>query len=168
MPDRPEDVDEAFARLIAGYDEPPEVDGETKPWPAAEDVSDETDVEADVDAEDDADVAASPAALASPPTGRVLTGADSLDTDTTWEDEGHFVPPTPPPLPRPTPLRLAAWIAVLLGPVIMTVVAALGWWVPEVVTTVLVIGFVAGVVYLIATMGAGPRDPYGPDNGAVV
>jgi hypothetical protein len=165
MPDRPEDVDEAFARLIAGYDEPLEVDGETKPWPAAEDVSDEPG--GDEDAGVDVDVATPPAGEVVPLPGRA-SGADMLDTEATWEDEGHFVPPTPPPLPRPTPLRLTAWIAVLLGPVIMTVVAALGWWVPEIVTTVLVIGFVAGVVYLIATMGAGPRDPYGPDNGAVV
>jgi hypothetical protein len=120
-------VDEAFARLVAGFDAPaaaPE-DG-ARPWPEAEDLS-----------------ADEPA-------------------------EGHFVPPVPPPLPRPTPLRLAAWLGVLVGPVLMTLVAAASWRLPELVTTVLVIGFVGGVVYLIATMGDGPRDPYGPDNGAVV
>jgi hypothetical protein len=50
----------------------------------------------------------------------------------------------------------------------MTLVAALGWWVPDLVITALVVGFVSGVVYLIATMGDGPRDPYGPEDGAVV
>lgn len=161
MPDRPEDVDEAFARLVAGYyDAPAHADGAPTPWPTAEDVSDD-------EPDDDADLAADPAAEPRPVSDRP-SASGTLNTEATWEDEGHFVPPNPPPIPRPAPLRLAAWIAVLLGPVVMTVVAALGWWIPEVVTSVIVIGFVAGVVYLIATMGASPRDPYGPDNGAVV
>jgi hypothetical protein len=159
VPDRPEDVDEAFARLVAGFDAPAGTDGSAKPWPEAEDVVD--------DESDDAVDVVQPPAEPVPPPPRA-SGVDALNTAATWEDEGHFVPPTPPPIPRPAPIRLAAWLAVLVGPVVMTVVAALGWWVPDIVTTGLVIGFVSGVVYLIATMGDGPRDPYGPDDGAVV
>ena len=157
MPDRPEDVDEAFARLVAGFNAPPQ--GAANPWPEAENVSDDSEEPADEGAPTQA-TTAQPA----PPEAEV----DRPDTDATWEDEGHFVPPDPPPVPRPAPLRLAAWIAVLLGPVLMTLVAALGWWVPDLVITALVVGFVSGVVYLIATMGDGPPDPYGPDDGAVV
>jgi len=157
VPERPEDVDEAFARLVAGFDAPAPAQGTPAPWPAAEDVT-----------EDEPDLPAVPAAPVLPPPVPPSTPSGELDTEATWEDEGHFVPPAPPPLPRPAPLRLAAWLAVLVGPVVMTIVAALGWWVPDIVTTVLVVGFVAGVVYLIATMADGPRDPYGPDNGAVV
>lgn len=163
MPDRPEDVDDAFARLIAGFDTPADT-GAARPWPEAEDVTDEPDESAEV-------VDDPPAAEEEPepePAGTRSSGADVLDTDATWDDEGHFVPPDPPPLPRPAPVRLAAWLGVLVGPVVMTIVAALGWRVPELVIAVLVVGFVGGVVYLIATMGDGPRDPYGPDNGAVV
>jgi hypothetical protein len=163
VPDRPENVDEAFARLVAGFDAPAGTEGAAKPWPAAEDVGDD-------DTDDLGQVGEQPPAEPAepvPPAARV-SGIDPLDTEATWEDEGHFVPPIPPPIPRPAPIRLAAWLAVLVGPVVMTIVAALGWWIPDIVITVLVVGFVSGVVYLIATMGAGPRDPYGPDNGAVV
>lgn len=156
MPDRPEDVDEAFARLIAGFNAPTRAD-ESTPWPESENVNDNP---------DDGTPTVQQPLLPPPPTAP--GGADALDTPATWEDEGHFVPPNPPPLPWPAPLRLAAWVGVLVGPVVLTVVAALGWWVPDIVTTVLVVGFVSGVIYLIATMGAGPHDPYGPDNGAVV
>ena len=158
MPDRPEDVDEAFARLVAGFDAPAAAVEGPRPWPDAEDFGADEPVEV-ADAPEPARIAPPPAASAE---------ADSLETEASWEDEGHFVPPVPPPLPRPAPLRLAAWIGVLVGPVLMTIVAALSWRLPELVTTVLVVGFVGGVVYLIATMGDGPRDPYGPDNGAVV
>ena len=161
MPDRPEDVDDAFARLVAGFDAPaaaPE-DG-ARPWPEAEDLS--ADEPAEV-----ADEPEPPPVVAAPATPGPAA-ADQLETEASWEDEGHFVPPVPPPLPRPAPLRLAAWLGVLVGPVLMTIMAGLSWRLPELVTTVLVAGFVGGVVYLIATMGDGPRDPYGPDNGAVV
>ena len=163
MPDRPEDVDDAFARLVAGFDAPSDT-GTARPWPEAEDVTEES-------GEPDEVVDDPPAAEVEPqpePARTRSPGADVLDSDATWDDEGHFVPPDPPPLPRPAPVRLAAWLGVLVGPVVMTIVAALGWRVPELVITVLVVGFVGGVVYLIATMGNGPRDPYGPDNGAVV
>nr|CAA9361900.1 MAG: hypothetical protein AVDCRST_MAG46-3347 [uncultured Nocardioidaceae bacterium] len=158
MPDRPENVDEAFARLVAGFHAPTE--RSANPWPEAENVSDDGDEVPDDDLQTPA--------VTTPPVAARESGVDRLDTDATWEDEGHFVPPDPPPIPRPAPIRLAAWLAVLVGPVLMTVVAALGWQVPALVTTGLVVGFVSGVVYLIATMGDGPRDPYGPDNGAVV
>lgn len=158
MPDRPEDVDEAFARLVAGFHAPPE--GAANPWPEAENVTEDGEELPDDDLQ-------TPAITAQPVAARE-SGVDRLDTDATWDDEGHFVPPEPPPIPRPAPIRLAAWLAVLVGPVLMTIVAALGWWVPDLVVTALVVGFVSGVVYLIATMGDGPRDPYGPDDGAVV
>jgi len=159
VPERPEDVDEAFARLVAGFDITPAQQDGPRPWPEAEDVTDDEPSEPPVD---------EPAVEPAPPVVASPLPSGELNSEATWEDEGHFVPPTPPPLPRPAPLRLAAWLAVLVGPVVMTVVAALGWWVPDIVTTVLVVGFVSGVVYLIATMADGPRDPYGPDDGAVV
>jgi len=160
VPDRPEDVDEAFARLVAGFDAPAAAPEGARPWPEAEDLG--------TDEPDEVDDAPEAPPVAPPPPAPSTTMADQLETEASWEDEGHFVPPVPPPLPRPAPLRLAAWLGVLVGPVLMTIMAGLSWRLPELVTTVLVAGFVGGVVYLIATMGDGPRDPYGPDNGAVV
>lgn len=165
--DRPEDVDEAFARLVAGFHEPQShgdsgSDGPAvarpNPWPAAEDLDAVAEEPPEVDHADDPDDDLIPAG----------PGADTLDTPASWEDEGHFVPPPLPPLPRPTPLRLTAWIGVLVGPVLLMVTAALGWSLPRLLLGTIIVGFVGGVVYLIATMEDRPEDPYDPGNGAVV
>lgn len=168
--ERPEDVDEAFARLIAGFHDSPdtrtgdEADaGRHHPWPAAEDLDDTTDdspgkesTDSTVPADADDDLI---------PAG---PGADTLDSPATWDDEGHFVPPDPPPLPRPAPLRLAAWLGVLVGPVLLMVTATLGLRLPQLLLGAIIAGFVGGVIYLIATMDDRPDDPYDPGNGAVV
>lgn len=168
--ERPEDVDEAFARLIAGFHDTPEVtdddaasqgSGEPRrqPWPAAEDLDESSDHQvARAGAPDD-------------PTDDLVPagpGTDSLDTPATWEDEGHFVPPDPPSIPRPAPLRLAAWIGALVGPVLLMVTATLGLRLPQLLLGTVIVGFVGGVIYLIATMDDRPHDPYDPGNGAVV
>lgn len=82
------------------------------------------------------------------------------------EPEERFVPPTPPPLPRPAPPRLAAWAGVLGMPVLLVVllvaqVALPPWW-----TTVMALWFLGGFAYLVAAMpGERPDDG---DNGARV
>ncbi len=80
--------------------------------------------------------------------------------------EDRFVPPPPAPLPRTTPVRLAAWTGVLGAPLAMLVLAVVGLRPPTWLTLVLCFAFVAGFVYLISTMGREPRDPW--DDGAVV
>ncbi len=167
--ERPEDVDEAFARLVAGFHDAPEVTDDDaappgpggsrrNPWPAAEDLDDTSDDAAEPETPDDPADDLIPAG----------PGADTLDTPASWDDEGHFVPPEPPPIPRPTPLRFAAWIGVLVGPVLLMVTATLGLRLPQLVLGIVVAGFVGGVIYLIATMDDTPHDPYDPGNGAVV
>lgn len=165
--ERPEDVDKAFARLVAGFhdttgtrDAPGDpATSRHHPWPAAEDLDDT-----------DEDVAPEPAGRDDPGDDLVPAGpgADTLDTPASWDDEGHFVPPEPPPLPRPTPLRFAAWLGVLVGPVLLMVTASLGVRLPQLLLGTVIAGFVGGVVYLIATMDDSPEDPYDPGNGAVV
>ena len=44
---------------------------------------------------------------------------DGLNTEATWDDEGHFVPPDPPPLPPVEPRRKLAWIGLFGGPALM-------------------------------------------------
>ncbi|MGZ4436319.1 MAG: hypothetical protein ACXVW6_01680 [Nocardioidaceae bacterium] len=88
-----------------------------------------------------------------------------------WEDEGHFVPPEPPPLPRlgqMDPRRLLAWAGLLCGPalLLLAVVAGLGY--PSWFSGFLVAGFVGGFTYLVATMPRGRRDDWSGDDGAVV
>jgi len=149
--DQPDDLDETFARIVADYDALPD-QGSRASWPASEDVH-----------ETSAPLAASPPPV--PPAGQSST--DPLNTTATWEDEGHFVPPPAPPLPRLAPLTLAAWCGVLGAPAAFLLTAVVGWVPPRLVTAALVLGFVAGIVLLIATT---TRDGnrHDPDDGAVV
>jgi hypothetical protein len=90
---------------------------------------------------------------------------DDLDD---WDepDDDRFVPPTPPPLPHPTPVRLAAWIGVFGAPAVLLVAMVLALPLPGWVGKGLVCYFVAGFLYLVYHMDRGPRDPW--DNGARV
>ncbi|MDQ3628237.1 MAG: hypothetical protein M3419_05420, partial [Actinomycetota bacterium] len=70
--ERPEDVDEAFARLVAGFHDPPDATGRdavpgapdaprSHPWPAAEDLDDtSSDIAAEPEASERPDAAGSP------------------------------------------------------------------------------------------------------------
>ena len=83
-----------------------------------------------------------------------------------WEAEEHFVPPPPPPLPRPAGLRLAAWLGLFGAPTVMLVCLVLGVSVGAFVGLLLLVAFVGGFGYLVATMRKGRDD--GWDDGAVV
>jgi hypothetical protein len=91
--------------------------------------------------------------------------------DDMWrDDEEGYVPPPPPPLPKPTPARLLAWIGVLGAPVAVLVLIVVtqitGRHFSSWVIGGLVAAFLAGFVYLLATMPSEPRDPW--DDGARV
>lgn len=165
--DRPDDVDAEFARLVAGYDTPtdPIADGPVsdRPWPASEDVDEAGDAAEPAepepfDADEDALVGG----------GLAVSETDPLNTEATWEDEGHFVPPPPPPLPRLEPLTLLAWVGVL-GSVALAILSALfAWAIPDLVLGGMIVGFVGGIVVLIARLSRKPPDPDRPDDGAVI
>lgn len=83
---------------------------------------------------------------------------DELD----FLDEG-YVPPEPPPLPRPRDaVARFSWVAALGGPVVIFATTLLGWdsW----ITGAAVVASVAGFGSLIARMNDRDDD----DNGAVV
>jgi hypothetical protein len=80
--------------------------------------------------------------------------------------EEHFVPPEPPPLPRGTPARRLAWCGLFLPPVLMVLAVALRWTFPTWASMLMVLAFVGGFVFLVATMPHDGGDGY--DDGAVV
>jgi hypothetical protein len=83
------------------------------------------------------------------------------------DDEHHYVPPPPPPLPRPHGPAAAAWAGLIGGPLLLMFAALASIDLPGLLTAAAVIGFVGGLVYLIATMdGSDSRE--GWDNGAQV
>ncbi len=54
------------------------------------------------------------------------------------EREEHFVPPEPPPVPRATPARRAAWFGLFLAPLAMLAAVVLGWVLPDWLSMLLV------------------------------
>jgi hypothetical protein len=89
---------------------------------------------------------------------------DDFDTD----DEGHFVPPEPPPLPQGDTTAKFAWLGVLGGPVLLLLAVLLGWDMTWWLTTLCVGGFLGGFVTLVLRMRTDDEDGDDPGRGAVV
>ena len=94
------------------------------------------------------------------------------DTDEPTEvrDQIHaddeFVPPTPPPIPRPPLDRLLAWIGVFGVPTLVLVCIVLKISVPSWFGLLMAAAFIGGFGYLVIRMSDEPRDPW--DDGAVL
>ncbi len=96
------------------------------------------------------------------------TFVDGPTTEATWEDEGHFVPPDPPPLPKLDPRRKLAWAGLFGAPLALLAAVVFGWAFPTWGVFLMVAAFVGGFVYLVATMPRGGHDDWSGDDGAVV
>jgi hypothetical protein len=80
--------------------------------------------------------------------------------------DDRFVPPDPPPLPRADAITWAAWLGVIGAPLLLLLMTAFGVS-SGVVVTAAVAAFLAGLAILIGRM-SNHRDPFDPDDGAVV
>ncbi len=85
------------------------------------------------------------------------------------DEEGHFIPPAPPPLPSLDPIAKGAWAALFGGPGYLVVATAAGWSVSGIAAFCAVAAFVAGFAILVLRMNEpGPGGPDDGDDGAVV
>jgi hypothetical protein len=85
------------------------------------------------------------------------------------EDDEHFIPPAPPPLPSLDPIAKGAWAALFGGPGYLVVATAAGWSVSGIAAFCAVAAFVAGFAILVLRMNdPGPGGPDDGDDGAVV
>jgi hypothetical protein len=80
-------------------------------------------------------------------------------------DDEHFEPPAPPPIARPEPRRLIAWVALVGAPILGLVLLVSPLTLPPYIGYLLFASFVGGFGYLVWTMGAG-RGQDGWDDGA--
>lgn len=95
--------------------------------------------------------------------------AEPKDDDFDESDEGHFVPPEPPPLPEADVTSRFAWLAVIGGPVLMLLAVLLQWNMTWWLATLCVGGFLGGFATLVARMSHGDDDEDDdPGRGAVV
>jgi hypothetical protein len=132
------------------------------------DVTDVTDVTDAKDSRDGKDPAAPP-----PPASRtivvhpVISGPRNYELAEDDEDE-HFVPPEPPPLPDADVTTKFAWIAVIGGPLLLLAFILLQmeltWW----VVLVGLGGFLGGFATLVTRMQTDDDDLDDPGRGAVV
>ncbi|GAA1934769.1 hypothetical protein GCM10009716_47290 [Streptomyces sodiiphilus] len=179
----PIDEEAAWAQIVAGYGarpaEPPGV------WPRAEEV-DRTDTVDRPAEREETDRPAVPPEAGGRPEGDTLTkpGSGPLDDSSPsgqwsgtgprdWapeeEDEGHFVPPEPPPLPETDMTTKMAWLGAVGGPLLLVLTVLfqqdMTWW----IVTLGVGGFLGGFATLVARMRDGRDDEWtDPGSGAVV
>ncbi len=139
----PRDEDEVWKDIVDRYDESP----------AGEDVP-------------AAEAVVSPEPAVAPPELPEPSEPAELWNPVPWEDEGRFVPPVPPRVAMPEPPRLIAWLGIFVAPALLLLFLVFNWVMPQWASTLLIIWFVGGFGFLIATMKSEPRDP--GDDGAVV
>lgn len=88
-----------------------------------------------------------------------------VDDDLQRGPEERFRPPTPPPLPWAKPPRLVAWFGLFGVPTIVLLALILGVALPPWLGVLLMVWFVGGFGYLVASMRPHGDDP---DDGAVL
>lgn len=141
---KPQDEDEAWRQIVEHYGDTPSVDEMTIAEPSAE------------------PVAAEPL-VPEPPLEPQLPEPDPIPDELTyraWDDEGRFVPPTPPPIALATPPRLAAWVGLFGVPLLFLVCLFTGQSFPAIITLLLIGWFVGGFCYLVWHMPRDRNDPW--------
>ncbi|MFD8423728.1 hypothetical protein [Streptomyces sp. NPDC059466] len=93
---------------------------------------------------------------------------EPAEEDFDEDDEGHFVPPEPPPLPTADTTAKFAWLAVIGGPIVLLLAVLLGWDMTWWLATVGIGGFLGGFATLVMRMNPDDEDEDDPGRGAVV
>lgn len=185
----PFDEDAAWAAIVAGYGEEPADPPGAKPFKSVEDLAllesetnsegpEETkepkDSKGSKDSKDSGgDKPAKPLGASvsfAPGVGpRDYTAPEPAEEDFDEGDEGHFVPPEPPPLPAADTTAKFAWLGVLGGPVLLLLAVLLGWEMTWWLATVGIGGFLGGFATLVMRMRTDDEDDEDePGRGAVV
>ena len=151
--DGPEDVDAAFAEIVAGM----ERDGMGVRWPEDQPAN-RQDTSA---AEETRPIEPQPPAAAPPP-----AGWRTADKEWDWaaaSDEEHYVPPDPPPFPKPRPLTVLAVVLIVIGIGLLAFPSVIGLE-TQVATPLAIIALTSGVGWLLLRMRHGP--PPSDDDGS--
>jgi hypothetical protein len=186
----PFDEDAAWQAIVAGYGDEPKDPPGAKPFKSIEDLAllepetnDDRGVGSGGDAEDTAgpvkDKAGDKPSEAQPLGSSVAfapgiggprdyQAPEPAEEDFDDEDEGHFVPPEPPPLPAADTTAKFAWLAVLGGPLLLLLAVLLSWDMTWWLATVGIGGFLGGFATLVMRMKSDDEDEGDPGRGAVV
>lgn len=175
LPDLPDDLPDAeeSASPDGAATAPPEKPDKFRRPRPAEDEKDEPEEPGDAPALGSSIVFAPGVRLGGGPRDYSLADPDEAASGdgASGADEGHFIPPEPPPLPEADTTTKFAWLAVVGGPVLMLLAVLLQWDMTWWLTTLCVGGFLGGFVTLVARMKGDDEDDDGfddPGRGAVV
>ncbi|MBN0043855.1 hypothetical protein JS756_06980 [Streptomyces actuosus] len=172
----PFDEAAAWAAIVAGYGkEPPDPPG-SKPFRSVEDLAlPEPEPEADEPEKQPDGKGGRPvtplggSVSFAPGVGpRDYSLPETSDDDLDEDDEGHFEPPEPPPLPESDTTARFAWLGVIGGPVLLLLAVLLGWDMTWWLTTLCIGGFLGGFATLVMRMRTDDEDGDDPGRGAVV
>ncbi|GAB3142951.1 hypothetical protein [Amycolatopsis sp. NPDC004378] len=164
--DGPEDVDATFAEIVAdlragGFGLPEEDTADTAG----------TALSAEGDSRKAPERPAEPPAVDSPPDTGWRSGGTTWDTtmfsDDPAGDDEHYVPPEPPPLPRP---KMGAFLILLLflaGLFLLILPNAIGVG-PTVATPLGILALATSIALLLLRVRQGPPPGADPSNGAQV
>jgi hypothetical protein len=84
------------------------------------------------------------------------------------DDEDHFVPPDPAPLPPTNPVTKYGWTALLGGLVLLVVPALFGHAIGNKLLAISILAILGGFLTLVLRLKDGPPTDSDPDDGAVV
>ncbi|WP_314222664.1 hypothetical protein [Streptomyces zaehneri] len=187
----PFDEAAAWAAIVAGYGEEPADPPGSKPFKSIEDLAllevgtNDEESGAESDQEPAKDSAEEPVkepgeekepakplggsiAFAPGVGPRDYTAPEAAEEDFDGDDEGHFVPPEPPPLPAADTTAKFAWLGVIGGPLLLLLAVLLGWEMTWWLSTVGIGGFLGGFATLVMRMRTDDEEDGDPGRGAVV
>ena len=170
----PFDEDAAWAAIVAGYGDEPKDPPGTKPFKSVEDLA-LLEPETNDGSEGEAPNQEKPkkplggSVSFAPGVGpRDYTAAEPSEDDFDEDDEGHFVPPEPPPLPTADTTAKFAWLGVIGGPILLLLAVLLSWDMTWWLATLGIGGFLGGFATLVMRMRTDDEDDGDPGRGAVV
>ncbi|SED29768.1 hypothetical protein SAMN05216489_03076 [Streptomyces sp. 3213] len=181
----PFDEEAAWAAIVAGYGDEPKDPPGAKPFKSIEDLAllDPEKNDEQPKAKEQSSKGKDKGAEEPPPARplgssvsfapgvggpRDYTAPDSSEDDFDEDDEGHFVPPEPPPLPAADTTAKFAWLGVIGGPILLLLAVLLGWDMTWWLATVGIGGFLGGFGTLVMRMRTDDEEGDDPGRGAVV
>jgi len=182
----PFDEEAAWAAIVAGYGDEPKDPPGAKPFKSIEDLAlldpeknDEQPKAKEQDKGKATDKGTEEPAPAKPLGSSVsfapgvggprdYTAPDSSEEDFDEDDEGHFVPPEPPPLPAADTTAKFAWLGVIGGPILLLLAVLLSWDMTWWLATIGIGGFLGGFGTLVMRMRTDDEEGDDPGRGAVV
>lgn len=173
----PFDEAAAWEAIVAGYGDEPKDPPGAKPFKSVEDLAlleTETNDEKPKEEKEEDEKPASAKPLGSsvsfaPGVGpRDYTTPEPAEEDFEEDDEGHFVPPEPEPLPAADTTAKFAWLAVLGGPLLLLLAILLRWDMTWWLATIGIGGFLGGFATLVMRMRTDEDEDDDPGRGAVV